>query len=80
MDACLTLNLFPSTYAICIGFRNVLGAIISSHCLSTAFVCWIWRTRTRQVFFGGLHDAFGSLVAFMHAVPVFALSCLRMFF
>jgi hypothetical protein len=75
----LTLNLFPGAYAECILCGNVFGAVIANHRLAAAFVCGIRGAGTREVFFGGLHRALGSLNSLVHAVPVFARACMRCF-
>ena len=74
------LHLLPCADAVCIWFRNVSGAIISSHCITTTVIGWIRRTGTCSVFFSGLYDALRPFIAFMNAVPIFAQPCLRSFF
>jgi len=77
---CLTaLNLFPGADAKRILRGNVFGAVIAGHRLAAAFVCGIRRAGAREVFFGGLHRALGSLNSLVHAVPVLARACMRCF-
>jgi len=71
---------FPRADAICVRFRNVLGTVVSSHGFTATVIGRIRGAGTSSVFFGGLHDALGSLVAFVHTVPILAQPCLRSFF
>ena len=52
------LNFFPSAHACRIRVRNVFGTVISGHGLTATLIGRIRRTRTTQIFFRGLHDAF----------------------
>lgn len=63
-------NLFPCAHAGRLLHRCVFGAVIAGHGLPAAFVRRIRRTGTREVFFGGLHDTFGPLNAFMNLIPI----------
>ena len=71
-----TLNLLPGADAKHILRGNVFGAVIAGHRLAAAFVCRIRRAGAREVFFGGLHRALGSLNSLVHAVPVLARTCM----